>query len=97
MGTELSVTFGPLVEFEGGGGLGGGSEAGCDAGLVVVFATDLGTRQTAHHRDLTNMSEGIGDGALEELFRSGTQCFVSGQVSVESSKRREETVCVGGP
>ena len=62
---------------------------------MVVFSTDLGTRQTSHDRDLTYVGEGIGNGPLEDLFGRVGKGGGGGQEIVESRERRKESVCVG--
>ena len=56
-----------------------------DICLEVVFAPDGRAVESAQHGDLADVSEGgVGDRALEELFRGGVERLAGAEIVVKS-------------
>lgn len=66
--------------------------AGGDFGHGVVFSLDGEAGEAAEHRQLADVSQRIGDGALEEFFYGGVERLFGGKVVIEGFKGGEEAV-----
>ena len=64
--------------------LAGSDTSGGDLGAEVVFPLDRRTRQSAEHRDLSDMRQRVCDRALEELLRWKLQRQAGSEIAVES-------------
>ena len=63
-----------------------------DICLEVVFARDGRAVESAQHGDLADVSEGVGDGALEELFRGGVERLAGVEIVVKITESLEEAI-----
>ena len=76
--------------------------AGLDIRGQVVFALDRRAGGSAHDRELADVRQRVGDGALEQLlFRAFAQAWSifarTSEQCVESGRRREKALNVGVP
>ncbi len=59
-------------------------------GDEIVFAANVSARHAAEQRKLADVDEGVGNGALEELFRGFAQGKIRSQVVVKCLQGSEE-------
>src|SRR5215472_5548122 len=86
-----------LVEFAAGNGLFGADTASDDVGFEIVFAQNGGAGQAAQHCNLSDVTERVGDGALEEAFEGPVEGLGRRQVVVEFLYRSEKPLDFGVP
>ena len=77
--------------------MGGAEAAGDDVGDEIIFGADGGTGQAAKNGNLSNVSERVGDGSLEEGVDRAVEGRVGGEDFVEAFERGEETGGIGFP
>src|SRR6476660_835489 len=63
-----------------------------DICLEVVFARDGRAVESAQHGDVADVREGVGDGALEELFRGGVERLAGAEIVVKITEGLEEAL-----
>jgi hypothetical protein len=66
-------------------------------GHEEIFTAGRCTSYAAHHRNLANMREGVGDGALEEWLGGSVHRLVRCEVVVEGLESSEEACFFFGP
>src|SRR5262245_31413959 len=61
-----------------------------DIGTIVVFTFHCGAGQSSEHGELADVSQGICQGSLKQLFRRRCQCFARREVGIEGAERPKE-------
>src|SRR5262245_48950130 len=79
-----------LIEFALGSRLFGANTSRSDVGAVVVFAFHRRAGQSAEHGELPNVSQGICQRALKQLFRRRGQNFAGREIGVERPERSKK-------
>src|SRR5215831_9013425 len=61
-----------------------------DLGAIVVLTANGTAGHPPQHVDLSGMSQGVGNRALEKLLRRGAERKIGSQIVIEGPKRVEE-------
>src|SRR5207244_7593661 len=68
-----------------------------DLGARIIFALHFRAGESAKHRELADVRERVGDGALKEALRRYRERSIRREVLVEASKRLEESLALAIP
>jgi hypothetical protein len=63
----------------------------------IVFSANRKARQTAEHRYLSDVGQGVRDRALKEFLRRHRERFMGSQIRIQCRERRKKALPFLGP